>query len=350
MTCVLCYNATLPNAQHEFTKGKTMMNVGLIGLDGHQGAVLNGIVKSDELRLAAVASERQDALDGMRKTKAGDEETGFYANWEELLDKETLDILAICSTNEQHAAQIQAGAERGLHLCSEKPLTTTLDDLAETRAAVEKAGVKLTMLLTMRFTPPYLCVKRIVESGVLGEVCLATAQKSYKLGARPEWQRCRMSFGGTIPFVGIHGMDLIRWTSGREFVECMAYHANTGHPDIRDMEDQASVLLKLDNGGSATMRIDYCRPSTADTHGDDRLRLAGSQGVVEVMSGEVTLITEADGPTQPEMPPEQDLFLDFVASIKGEKEHLIPAEDCFRMTEVVLRARDAADGGRIVRL
>ncbi|MEW6358785.1 MAG: Gfo/Idh/MocA family oxidoreductase [Planctomycetota bacterium] len=327
-----------------------MMNVGLIGLDGHQGAVLNGIVKSDELRLAAVASERKDALDAMRRNKAADAETRFYANWEELLDKEKLDILAVCSTNVQHAAQIQAGAELGLHICSEKPLTTTLADLDETRKAVAKAGVHLTMLLTMRFTPPYLCAKRIVESGAIGEVCLVTAQKSYKLGNRPEWMRCRMSFGGTIPFVGIHGMDLIRWTSGREFVECMAYHGNTGHPDIREMEDQASVLLKLDNGGSATMRIDYCRPAAADTHGDDRLRLAGNKGVVEVMHNEVTLITESGGTTKPEMPPEQDLFLDFVASIKGEKEHLISAADCYRMTEVTLKARDAADAGKIVKL
>lgn len=326
------------------------MNVGLIGLDGHQGCVLNTIAKGDGLRLAAVASENKGPLDGVRKSKAAGPHTNFYSDWRELLDKEKLDILCLCSTNEQHAEQIQEGAARGLHICSEKPLTTTLEDLEATRKAVEKAGVKLTMLLTMRFTPPYLCAKRLVEGGAIGEICLATAQKSYKLGVRPEWMRCRRTFGGTIPFVGIHAMDLIRWTSGREFVECMAYHGNTGHPEIRDMEDQASVLLKLDNGGSATARLDYCRPASAPTHGDDRLRLAGTKGVVEVLSDVVTLITEAGGVTKPMMPPEEDLFGDFVASIQGKKEHLISAEDCYRMTEVTIKAREAADSGKIVRL
>ena len=327
-----------------------MIKIGLIGLDGHQGSVLNTIAGSSELRLAAVSSERKDALDGMRGSKAANPQTNFYSDWEEVLEKEKLDILCVCSTNDQHAEQIRAGAERGLHICSEKPLTTTLEDLEATRKAVAKAGVKLTMLLTMRFTAPYLCAKKIVAAGLIGEVCLATAQKSYKLGNRTEWMRCRRTFGGTIPFVGIHAMDLIRWTSGREFVECMAYHGNTGHPDMREMEDQASVLLKLDNGGSATTRIDYCRPAAAGTHGDDRLRLAGAKGGVEVMSNEVTLITESQGLTKPAMPPEQDLFADFVASIKGEKEHMISAEDCFRMTEVTIKARQAADNGRIVKL
>lgn len=327
-----------------------MMNVGLIGLDGHQGVVLSGIAESDELRLVAVSSDKPDKLEGMRKGKRAAEGTSFYDNWEELLEKETLDILTICSENDQHAAQIQAGAERGLHICSEKPLTTTLEDLDAARAAVDKAGVHLTMLLTMRYTPAYACTREIVESGTIGEVCLATAQKSYKLGDRPEWMRCRRSFGGTIPFVGIHAMDLIRWTSGREFVECMAFHGNTGHPDIRQMEDQASVLLKLDNGGSATTRIDYCRPAAADTHGDDRLRLAGTKGVVEVMSNEVTLITEPDGLTKPKLPPEANLFLDFVAAIQGKGTCRIPAEDCYRMTEITLKARQAADDGKIVAL
>jgi len=327
-----------------------MLNVGLIGLDGHQGTILNGICEMDDVRLAAVASERPEALDPMRRSKAADPDTHFYSDWRELLEKEKLDIAGICSINSLHAEQVEAAARRGLHICAEKPLTTSMADLERVRKAVEDAGVKISMLLTMRFMPPYACAKRLVEDGAIGEVVLATAQKSYKLGNRPEWMRNREAFGGTIPFVGIHALDLVRWVSGREFVECMAYHGNTGHPEIRDMEDNASVLLKLDNGGSATVRVDYCRPASAPTHGDDRLRLAGSTGVLEVMSGEVTLITPGEGTTKPAMPEERNLFCDFVDSINGRAEHLISAEDVFRITEVSLKAREAADEGRLVKL
>jgi len=164
--------------------------------------------------------------------------------------------------------------------------------------------------------------------------------------------RNRATFGGTIPFVGIHALDLIRWTSGREFTECMAYHANAGHPEIRDMEDCASIALKLDNGGSATVRIDYCRPPTAPTHGDDRLRLAGNKGVVEVIGEQVTLMTHDAPPTVQTLERfgSPELFADFVKSIEGEAEHLISPDDVFRITEISLKARIAADEGKIVSL
>ena len=51
------------------------------------------------------------------------------------------------------------------------------------------------------------------------------------------------------------------------------------------------------------------------------------------------------------MPEEQeDQFLDFVASLRGERECRVPAEDCFRMTEVVLKLRDAARTHQVVQL
>ena len=92
--------------------------------------------------------------------------------------------------------------------------------------------------------------------------------------------------------VGVHALDLIRWTTGEEFVEVTAYQGNTGHPEAGDMEDQAVLALRLSGGGSADVRLDYCRPQAAPAHGDDRLRVAGSSGVAEAMGGKVVLITQ----------------------------------------------------------
>ena len=38
----------------------------------------------------------------------------------------------------------------------------------------------------------------------------------------------------------------------------------------------------MDNGGSATMHLDYLRPLTASGHGDDRLRVSGTRGIVDI--------------------------------------------------------------------
>ena len=89
--------------------------------------------------------------------------------------------------------------------------------------------------------------------------------------------KSRATFSGAIPFVGIHMFDLMRWISGREFVKVAAFHSNVTQPQIREMHDNASAVFLLDNGGTATLRVDYLRPKAAPTHGDDRLRLAGGK-------------------------------------------------------------------------
>ena len=61
------------------------------------------------------------------------------------------------------------------------------------------------------------------------------------------------------------------------------------------METATASVLQLDNGGLATLRVDYFRPETAPTHGDDRLRLAGTKGIVEYQASTgVTLMTADD--------------------------------------------------------
>jgi len=328
------------------------LNVGLIGLKGHQGAILSGIPNVPGARLAAVCDDDITTLEGVSGWPSADSETQTFTNPQEMLEQAPLDLVGICGTDSERAEMILAAAERGIHVIAEKPLTKELDELERVRAAVEDSGIALTMLLTMRYEPAYRTMRRVIAEGAVGEVCLATMQKSYRLGDRPQWQRDKATFAGIIPFIGIHALDLIRWTTGREFVEGYAYCANTAHPDMRDMEDNATVAIQLDNGGSASARLDYCRPAAAPTHGDDRLRVAGNLGVIESMQqGEkVVLITQDEGPRELELGEKVDQFADFVASIEGGSACDVPAEDCFRMTEVCLKLREAAGSGSVADL
>ena len=109
-------------------------------------------------------------------------------------------------------------------------------------------------------------MKQIVESGELGEIAQIDAQKSYVLGDdRPGWMLHRSSFSGTIPYIGIHLVDLMRFTSRRELVRVSAFQAHIGQPAAGDMENTAVTIFQLDNGGTAQMHFDYLRPATAST-------------------------------------------------------------------------------------
>lgn len=327
------------------------LRVGIIGLDGHVSEVTGAVRVVPGLRIAAVA-ESSPALVQQARRSPVYREASFYDDYRALLDREKLDVVAVCGETGGRAAVLQACAERKLPIASEKPLTVTLEELRAVRAAVERHRVPLTMLLPMRFSPPYHAMWKLVREGAIGDVIGMDAQKSYKLGTRPEWMKHRERLGGTIPYVGVHMVDLMLRIGGREFTEAAAFHANVGFPEIGEMENTAAVLFRMAHRGTASLRIDYLRPATAPTHGDDRLRITGSKGIVEYQAATgLTLVTGTEQQrVVTDLPPERSLFVDFLESIYLGKPHLLRPEEVFRVTQVVLKAREAADTGRVVRL
>lgn len=329
-----------------------MLNIGFVGLNGHYGAVLGGIPDIQGVRLAAVATNDKGALDRARGFAVADSETGFYLDYREMLDKEKLDIVTVCLSDGERTQVLLDCAQAGANIISEKPLAMNFQELSAIRKAISDNGIQLSMLLTMRFEGAYLAVKEIVDSGKIGEIIQMASQKSYKLGERPEWMKSRNSFSGIIPFIGIHSIDLLRWASGHEFVEVSAFQSNVAHPEIGNMEDNATVALQMDNGGTAAVRLDYLRPPSAPTHGDATLRLAGSRGIVEVTndSRDVTLITTDRGPEPVTIPPSKSFLGDFLDGLEGKHEHMVPMEDAFRITEICLKAREAAETRKVLSL
>jgi len=51
-----------------------------------------------------------------------------------------------------------------------------------------------------------------------------------------------------------------------------------------------------------------------------------------------------------ELPQAKLLFIDFLDPIYNGKEHLIKPEEIYRVAEIVLKAREAAESKRVVRL
>ena len=145
-------------------------------------------------------------------------------------------------------------------MIAEKPLALDRQDLNAVYAAVKRSGIHLGMLLPMRFDPPYLAMRRIVQSGAIGDVLQMDAQKSYQLGARPAWQKHATTYGSTILWIAIHSIDLMLLVSGRRFTEAASLQSHVGFPEAGDMQNVTASLFRMDNGGSATLHMDYLRP------------------------------------------------------------------------------------------
>ncbi|MEP6533940.1 MAG: hypothetical protein ABJF23_01380, partial [Bryobacteraceae bacterium] len=156
----------------------------------------------------------------------------------------------------------------------------------------------------------------------------------------------------TIAWIGIHMIDLMRFTSGREFQEVLGMQTHVGFPDLGEMENVTASIFKLDNGGIANLRMDYLRTDPAATHGDDRLRLAGTKGIAEYQASTgVTLMTSSQKPHVVEpLPEQQSVFLDFLDSAYNGRPASLTLADMYRVTEITIAAQKAADQGHLVRI
>jgi predicted dehydrogenase len=244
---------------------------------------------------------------------------------------------------------------RGCHVLSEKPLATDLPTLEAIRRERDRHGVRVSAMLGMRLDPAMQAAHLAVKEGKIGEPLLISAQKSYRWGdARPWYFKQRATYGGSIPWVAIHAIDFIRFVTGLDYREVTARQAMKLHRDYPECEVFGALLFGMTGGALATLTFDYLRPTPAASHGDDRLRVAGSEGIVEVrLAGdarcELVTKTQAEHPL-PLKQEQRNIFADFVAELRGEGTHFLAPDDPFRATEVAIKARMAADESTTVTL
>ena len=137
-----------------------------------------------------------------------------------------------------------------------------------------------------------------------------------------------------------------------DYTQVAAFQGNKDHPDYPGFQDHAGILFEMSNGGTALINLDYLRPETAPTHGDDRLRVVGSEGVLEIKdSGKrVELISSSQEQHDITLPESKSFFADFIAELKGQGKHVLAPEEPFEMTRVSLLAHQSAKRNRIITL
>ncbi len=325
------------------------MKLCMIGNRGHNKYVLNGLQQMPQLRVVGISSGTRDPEDLSGLTSWCREhrhQPEIFDDYIEMLDRLKPDIVSVCGPFELHAQMSREAFARGIHVFCEKPVALSLQDLKTLQAAYRKADVHFSAMMGLRYNPAFYTAWQAVRDGAVGTVRLLDTRKSYRLGQRPAYYGSRATYGGTIPWVGSHAIDWIHWFSGETFETVRAVHASRHNHNNGDLEMSALCHFTLSNEVFASASIDFLRPANAPTHGDDRIRVAGTDGVIEVRGGQVFLI---NGSTEGEeiLPAtcERQIFQDFVEAIQGRTTHLIGADEIWTVTEACMLARQSADDG-----
>jgi predicted dehydrogenase len=337
-----------------FTTGFSMpTKLGIVGLKGHQYVVLNGARAMKTVEVVAVSDDQADVVKQFPRRETLAKDAKVFTDWEYMIDHTEMDVCLLCDANHLHARQLVKVLERNLDIVTEKPLALNWEEFRDVKKELAKSKSRMTMLLTMRHENKYPALREIVQSGAIGEICQITAQKSYQLDKRPDWFKKRETLGGIIPYIGIHVVDLIRWTTGLDFKSASAFHGLTnGIKEVGETESNATVAGTMSNGATYSIRLDYLRPQLDREHGDDRLRIAGTKGVIEVRGDEKSIILMTKDKKRHLVDPGQptNLFVEYMKALDEKKPWPISAEDSLRATEIVLHMRDAADKKTVIEI
>lgn len=278
-----------------------------------------------------------------------------YKELTQMLDEEKPDIIVVdCRFAERYLPE-KTAIERGVNVYADKPIAMTEEELESLYSSVKKSGKVLWAMDTVRYDPWYYTAKKLIDEGKIGKIRMVNCQKSYRLGVRLPLYKERKYYGGTIPWVTIHAIDMIRMVTGVECESVYSQQSRTENNGYGEMEVITTSCFELENDILATVSTDYYRPENTHSHDDDRMRVVGTEGIIEVIrregDHEVRLINkENDGsvPMKQGNPP--FIFEDFVNTINGEGLELLNVKESFRNAYVAICAQRSADEHKIIKM
>ncbi|HTS17680.1 MAG TPA: Gfo/Idh/MocA family oxidoreductase [Verrucomicrobiae bacterium] len=322
--------------------------VATIGAFGHWGCVLDEIATVNGIEvIAAACALPGESVDRVVAHPGVSKSVNVFDDYRLMLKSVRPDVVVVSCRLDRIPVIALDAANAGCDIICEKPLALDTPALEKLYRGLSNHGTRLMAMLSMRADPVFQKARELYQSGAIGEVTVVNAQKSYKYGDREEWFGVRDTYGGTMLWVGIHALDMIHFTTGQAFTSVAAFQRNFAHPSRPDCEDYVAAILGLENGGAATVSIDLFRPEAAATHGDDWIRIVGTEGILEARSNDrvIRLLRENADAQTIAVDTARPIYTPFLSGVTGDDESLMRPEDPFLLTHACLCARDAADAG-----
>lgn len=189
------------------------LRVGFIGAGGIAQAQMKHLKGYADVDLVA-ASDISEA--SLAKTKEQQGVQQLYTDWKEMLKKESLDAVSVCTPNGAHAATTIAALKAGCHVLVEKPLAMNAVEGQAMVNAAQKAGKQLVIAFQWRFHPKAQFFHQLSASGAFGKILFMRCQAIRRRGI-PNWGvfgRKELQGGGPMIDIGVHIMEMAHYIMG----------------------------------------------------------------------------------------------------------------------------------------
>ena len=210
--------------------------------------------ENSSFKLVALCDEKKDKAE---KCAQNYDVGKAYENSKEMLEKEEIDVLSICTTPESHyKTALQAIDANVKAIFCEKPFTHSSVQAEKIVNACEQKGILLAVHYSRRWDSNYQKLQQFLSTGGIGE--LQHASLDY----------CKALFNN-----GSHAIDLLCWLLGKPVESAFAEKKRTvfgSDPDI-------NAMIFLEGGISASLNcLDYRKYSVFQA------TVFGSKGAVSI--------------------------------------------------------------------
>lgn len=195
--------------------------------------------------------------------------------------KSDVHAVSIATPDHAHREPCLAMIAAGKHVLVEKPFTTSVADAREINAAAKAKCVKLMVDFQMRWNPPYMGAKHVVETGEIGEPVMAYSRLSDTIHVPTEMLSWGSSSGPEW-FLFPHTMEIMRWILAEEPREVFARGTKRVLKGMGiDSYDAVQASVQFDRA-FVTFETCWIVPNSYPAVVDNRLTLYGSKGFIEI--------------------------------------------------------------------
>ena len=297
-----------------------MYKIAIVGAGGIGMYHADAITQIEELTLVAacdIAEERAKRMAELHGAR-------YFTDYKEMCDEVEFDAVILNLPHYLHCEVSIYFMERGVHVLCEKPMAMNAAECDMMIAASEKHGVKLAVGHVQKYYSAYKQVKKFIEDETLGKLCMINEVRNtdYTNKARARWFLTKeLSGGGIVMNYCAHSLDKIMFTTGKKVTRVHAMLSNPMSDD--DVEVNGHILLRLDDGVSASVTLCGCRVPP-----DYDIAFYFTNGVAKIANGkDLTVITQG---VTTEYGGTEELFTEqlreFVKLLNGEPSDIVMAE------------------------
>lgn len=284
--------------EKNYDTGKKI-KVGIIGTGWIAEAHLKAYQQCPDVEIVGMA----DLVPGKAEAfceQYGEDKTKvhFYPSHKELIDNEELDCVSVCTYNATHAECTIYALEHGVNVLLEKPMCVTLEEAVAICKAEKASGKVLSIGFQPRFDPNMQMIKKIVESGELGEIYYIQTGGGRRRGIPTPFGTSfieKETAGlGALGDIGCYSLDMVLNAIGYPkpltvsgyksdfFGKSTKYSNKPEYADIFGVDDFAAAFVRLEGGIILDFRIAWAMH--LDTSGDTIIM--GKNGGLRIPSTE----------------------------------------------------------------